>query len=90
MAIARAEAAWLEGRAEDAAAETYFSGPSAEGNWYEAGLNYWRWQAGADHYAPDASMATRLAKQIVGARAAPASAALTEAVELIDRTLRKG
>lgn len=47
-------------------------------------------QAGADHYAPDASMATRLAKQIVGARAAPASAALTEAVELIDRTLRKG
>jgi methylmalonyl-CoA mutase cobalamin-binding domain/chain len=47
-------------------------------------------QAGADHYAPDASMATRLAKQVVGAARTPGSAALQEAVELIDRTLRKG
>jgi DNA-binding CsgD family transcriptional regulator/tetratricopeptide (TPR) repeat protein len=52
VAIARAEAAWLEGRTDDAVAETYFRGPSAEGTWYEAGLSYWRWQAGADHSVP--------------------------------------
>jgi 5-methyltetrahydrofolate--homocysteine methyltransferase len=46
--------------------------------------------AGADHYAPDASMATRMAKQIVGAVQAAESPALTQAVELIDKTLRKG
>ncbi len=47
-------------------------------------------QSGADWYAPDASMATRMAKRIVGAATAPQSEALQEAVELIDRTLRKG
>ena len=52
VAIARAEAAWLEGRADDAVAETHFRGPSAEGTWYAAGLSYWRWQAGADHSVP--------------------------------------
>ena len=52
VAIARAEAAWLEGRADDAVAETHFRGPSAEGTWYEAGLSYWRWQMGADHPVP--------------------------------------
>jgi 5-methyltetrahydrofolate--homocysteine methyltransferase len=46
--------------------------------------------AGADHYAPDASIATRMAKQIVGAAQAAESPALTQAVELIDKTLRKG
>ena len=46
--------------------------------------------AGADRYAPDASMATRMAKEIVGAAQAKESAALTQAVELIDRTLKKG
>jgi methylmalonyl-CoA mutase cobalamin-binding domain/chain len=46
--------------------------------------------AGADHYAPDASIATRMAKQIVGAAQAAENAALTQAVELIDKTLRKG
>jgi methylmalonyl-CoA mutase cobalamin-binding domain/chain len=46
--------------------------------------------SGADRYAPDASMATRMAKQIVAAADGPQSAALQEAVELIDRTLRKG
>ena len=47
-------------------------------------------QSGADRYAPDASMATRMAKEIVGAPASPLSAPLQQAVELIDRTLRKG
>jgi methylmalonyl-CoA mutase cobalamin-binding domain/chain len=46
--------------------------------------------AGADHYSPDASIATRTAKQIVGAAQAADNAALTQAVELIDKTLRKG
>jgi 5-methyltetrahydrofolate--homocysteine methyltransferase len=46
--------------------------------------------AGADHYAPDASMATRMAKEIVGAAQAKESPALTQAVELIDQTLKKG
>jgi len=46
--------------------------------------------AGADRYAPDASMATRMAKEIVGAAQARESAALTQAVELIDQTLKKG
>jgi DNA-binding CsgD family transcriptional regulator/tetratricopeptide (TPR) repeat protein len=52
VAIARAEAAWLEGRMEDTVAETEFSGPSAAGTWYSAALNYWRWRAGADHLSP--------------------------------------
>jgi 5-methyltetrahydrofolate--homocysteine methyltransferase len=46
--------------------------------------------SGADHYAPDASIATRMAKKIVGAATAPQSPALQQAVELIDQTLRKG
>ncbi|MDQ6709847.1 MAG: corrinoid protein [Candidatus Dormibacteraeota bacterium] len=46
--------------------------------------------AGADHYAPDASIATRMAKQIVGAAQAAENAALAQAVELIDKTLKKG
>ncbi len=46
--------------------------------------------AGADHYAPDASIATRMAKQIVGAAQAAENQALTQAVELIDKTLKKG
>ena len=45
-------------------------------------------QVGADAYAPDASIATRLAKQVVGAANQPVSAALQQAVELIDSTLR--
>ena len=44
---------------------------------------------GADSYAPDASIATRMAKQLVGSRA-PGSAALEQAVMKIDETLRKG
>jgi DNA-binding CsgD family transcriptional regulator/tetratricopeptide (TPR) repeat protein len=47
VAIARAEAAWLEGRMEDAIAETEFSGqPPTAGTWWSAGLAYWRWRAG--------------------------------------------
>jgi len=46
--------------------------------------------SGADHYAPDASIATRMAKQIVGAAQAAENPALTQAVELIDKTLKKG
>ena len=61
VAIARAEAAWLEGRMEDAVAETEFLGPSANGTWYSAALNYWRWRAGADHTsAPDGEEQYRL------------------------------
>jgi 5-methyltetrahydrofolate--homocysteine methyltransferase len=47
---------------------------------------------GADSYAPDASMATRLAKQLVGARneASAGAQALEQAVKLIDETLKKG
>jgi methylmalonyl-CoA mutase cobalamin-binding domain/chain len=44
---------------------------------------------GADSYAPDASIATRMAKRYVGA-SGPTSAALEQAVTLVDRTLRKG
>jgi methylmalonyl-CoA mutase cobalamin-binding domain/chain len=44
---------------------------------------------GADSYAPDASIATRMAKKLVGARTAE-SPALEQAVMLVDRTLRKG
>ena len=47
---------------------------------------------GADSYAPDASMATRLAKQLVGARneASQGAQALEQAIKLIDETLKKG
>jgi 5-methyltetrahydrofolate--homocysteine methyltransferase len=44
---------------------------------------------GADSYAADASIATRQAKQLVGARTADATA-LEHAVMKIDETLRKG
>ena len=44
---------------------------------------------GADSYAADASLATRMAKELVGSRA-PGSAALEQAVMKIDETLRKG
>jgi len=44
---------------------------------------------GADSYAPDASLATRMAKQVVGAQGG-GSAALEQAVMKIDETLRKG
>jgi methylmalonyl-CoA mutase cobalamin-binding subunit len=47
---------------------------------------------GADFYAPDASMATRMAKEVVGAKGdgSQGAAALEQAVKLIDETLRKG
>ena len=48
----------------------------------------------ADSYAADASIATRMAKQVMGAGpgggASQGEAALEQAVMLIDRTLRKG
>ena len=47
-------------------------------------------QSGADTYSPDASIATRQAKAIVGAAQAAESSALEQAVDLIDKTLRKG
>jgi 5-methyltetrahydrofolate--homocysteine methyltransferase len=47
-------------------------------------------QSGADFYAADASLATRMAKTIVGASQSPESLPLRQAVELIDKTLRKG
>src|SRR6266851_3952646 len=47
---------------------------------------------GADSYAPDASMATRMAKEIVGDRSqsSQGAQALEQAVMKIDETLRKG
>ena len=47
---------------------------------------------GADSYAPDASMATRMAKEIVGDRSGQSQGAqaLEQAVMKIDETLRKG
>jgi hypothetical protein len=47
---------------------------------------------GADSYAPDASMATRMAKQLVGDRSGQSKGAqaLEQAVMKIDETLRKG
>jgi len=41
--------------------------------------------AGADHYAPDASFATRMAKKIVGAAQAAENAALTQAADQVER-----
>jgi DNA-binding CsgD family transcriptional regulator len=52
VAIARAEAAWLEGRHDAAIAETEAAYEAAAGTWYEAGLRYWRWRAGADEPLP--------------------------------------
>jgi DNA-binding CsgD family transcriptional regulator/tetratricopeptide (TPR) repeat protein len=48
VAVARAEAAWLEGRHEDAIAETDIAYEGAAGTWWSAGLAYWRWRSGAD------------------------------------------
>ncbi|MDX6641399.1 MAG: hypothetical protein QOF12_2410 [Solirubrobacteraceae bacterium] len=53
VAIARAEAAWLEGRNEDVIAETQDAYDQAAGTWWAAGLGYWRWRAGADEPIPD-------------------------------------
>ncbi|HEY2636548.1 MAG TPA: AAA family ATPase, partial [Solirubrobacteraceae bacterium] len=53
VAIARAEAAWLEGRPQDAIAETDAAYAVAAGTWWAAGLAYGRWRAGADEPIPD-------------------------------------
>ena len=54
VAIARAEAAWLEGRQEDAIRETELAYEDAKrlDTWYLAGLSYWRWRAGVDEPIP--------------------------------------
>jgi len=54
VAIARAEAAWLEGRSEDAIAETEAVLEDARGTFYEAGLRYWRWRSGLPEPVPAA------------------------------------
>jgi DNA-binding CsgD family transcriptional regulator/tetratricopeptide (TPR) repeat protein len=54
VAIARAEAAWLEGRNDAAIAETVLAYDEArrlDASWL-AGLSYWRWRAGADVPTP--------------------------------------
>jgi DNA-binding CsgD family transcriptional regulator/tetratricopeptide (TPR) repeat protein len=53
VAIARAEAAWLEGRNADVIAEADAAYEAAAGTWYMTGLAYWRWRAGADQGVPD-------------------------------------
>ncbi len=54
VAIARAEAAWLEGRNEGAIAETELAYEDAKhlDSWYLAGLSYWRWRARVDEPIP--------------------------------------
>lgn len=54
VAIARAEAAWLEGRPTDAIHETELAYEHAKrlDCWYLAGLCYWRWRAGVDEPIP--------------------------------------
>jgi DNA-binding CsgD family transcriptional regulator/tetratricopeptide (TPR) repeat protein len=54
VAIARAEAAWLEGRPDAAIAETELAYEEARrlDAWWLAGLSYWRWRAGADEPIP--------------------------------------
>jgi DNA-binding CsgD family transcriptional regulator/tetratricopeptide (TPR) repeat protein len=54
VAIARAEAAWLEGRSDTAITETELAYNDARrlDTSYLAGLSYWRWRAGADEPAP--------------------------------------
>jgi DNA-binding CsgD family transcriptional regulator len=54
VAIARAEAAWLEGRPEAAIRETELAYEDAKrlDAWYVAGLSYWRWRAGVDEPVP--------------------------------------
>jgi hypothetical protein len=53
VAAARAEAAWLEGRNNDAVAETDVAWELAKGTWWAASLAYWRWRAGVDEPVPD-------------------------------------
>jgi hypothetical protein len=54
VAIARAEAARLEGRNEEAIAETELAYEDAKrlNSWYLAGLSYWRWRAGVAEPIP--------------------------------------
>jgi hypothetical protein len=54
VAIARAEAAWLEGRNEVAIKETELAYEFAKSldTWWMAGLSYWRWRAGVDEPVP--------------------------------------
>lgn len=54
VAIARAEARWLEGRDDGAIAETELAYEEANrlNSWYLAGLSYWRWRAGVDEPIP--------------------------------------
>ncbi len=54
VAIARAEAAWLEGRNDAAITETELAYDHARrlDTSYLAGLSYWRWRAGADEPTP--------------------------------------
>jgi DNA-binding CsgD family transcriptional regulator/tetratricopeptide (TPR) repeat protein len=54
VAIARAEAAWLEGRNDDAITETelvYDDARRLDASWL-TGLSYWRWRAGAEESIP--------------------------------------
>jgi DNA-binding CsgD family transcriptional regulator/tetratricopeptide (TPR) repeat protein len=53
VAAARAEAAWLEGRHDDAVAETDVAWELAKGTWWGASLAYWRWRAGVDEPVPE-------------------------------------
>jgi DNA-binding CsgD family transcriptional regulator len=53
VVIARAEAAWLEGRHAEVLAETEACSRAAAGTWYAAGLAYWRERAGADEPLPE-------------------------------------
>jgi DNA-binding CsgD family transcriptional regulator/tetratricopeptide (TPR) repeat protein len=53
VAIARAEAAWLEGRQEAAIAETEAAFQDAAGTWWRAGLSYWRWRSGSEEPIPE-------------------------------------
>jgi DNA-binding CsgD family transcriptional regulator len=54
VAIARAEAAWLEGRNDAAVTETELAYEHARrlDAWWLAGLSYWRWRAGAQEPIP--------------------------------------
>jgi DNA-binding CsgD family transcriptional regulator/tetratricopeptide (TPR) repeat protein len=54
VAIARAEAAWLEGRHQAAVGETELAYEHAKrlDCWYLAGLSYWRWRSGVDEPTP--------------------------------------
>jgi DNA-binding CsgD family transcriptional regulator len=54
VAIARAEAAWLEGRNDTAAAatDTTFEFSRSKNSPYTTGLAYWRWRAGLEAEVP--------------------------------------